>query len=87
MGDLFSERWQVVGFVGYVVALVLLSSGALAGSAAWVRAGALTLLASLSVFGMNLASMLGHLWRPRLRQPERVSKDPPAATAPEPIES
>lgn len=66
LADLYSERLQIVGYWLFLGGLALSVSGALSGRELLARLGGLGLLASLAVFGANLAGMLRHLVRPQL---------------------
>ncbi|MBK9140354.1 MAG: cbb3-type cytochrome c oxidase subunit I [Verrucomicrobia bacterium] len=66
LADLYSEPLQIAGFWLFLGGFALAAAGAGLMKEGWARAGVLVLLASLAVFGINLAGMLRHFFRPRL---------------------
>lgn len=67
LGDLFSEHLQRIAYRLYMAALVVVCAGSAGSSGGWVRVGVGLLLASLLLFGINLFTMVRHLWRPQLQ--------------------
>jgi hypothetical protein len=66
LADLYSEKLQITGFWLFLAGLVLTTAGAGGMKEGLVRIGVVVLLASLAVFGANLAGMLRHFFQPRL---------------------
>ncbi len=66
LADLYSATLQVAGYWCYLMGLAVLGTGILLGQAATVRLGAAVWLGSLAVFGINVAGMMSHLFRPRI---------------------
>jgi hypothetical protein len=69
LADLYSERLQIVGYWLFLGGVLLAVVGAARGREVLARAGAVLLLASLAVFGANLATMLRHFFRPQRLPP------------------
>ena len=67
LADLYSGRWQVVGYWAYLAGLAVTSSGILCTSAAAVRSGTILLALSVASLLINVGSMLLHLVRPKLQ--------------------
>jgi hypothetical protein len=66
LADLYSPVLQAVGYWLFLVGLALTSVAAALGHATCVRAGCALLLASVTVFIVNMGAILSHLVRPRL---------------------
>jgi hypothetical protein len=64
--DLYSPRWQVLGFWTYLAGLAVLCGGTFFGHEKVVQAGGLVLGLSLVAFALNAAKMLSHLVKPRM---------------------
>ena len=67
LADMYSNRLVRVAGAIYVLALVVVASGILLSSAAWVRAGGIVMALAVALHGMNFARILSHLARPRLQ--------------------
>lgn len=78
LADLYSERLQIVGYWLFLAGLTLAVTGTAAQAEPAVRAGVLGLLASLAVFGANLARMLRHFFKPQLAPLAGGRPAPPA---------
>ncbi len=75
LADLYSAKWQKVGYWLYLTGLVTIGTAILLGKAPVVRIGCILLVASLGALAVNVAKMLSHLlqrkaeplaWRPAL---------------------
>lgn len=71
--DMYSTPIQATGFWLWLAALGVMLTGVGLGSELWVRAGAMLFAVSLATLVLNVARILGHLWRPRIHpfQPAR----------------
>jgi len=77
--QLYSERLQTASFWLYLAGLVALGASILTATPAGVRAGALILTASVTLFALNVARMLAHFFKPSAAEPT-----PPPADRPRP---
>jgi hypothetical protein len=66
LADMYSARWQTVGYWCYLLGLTVSSAGIAGSSPIVVRCGCLTLAFSLATLLINVALMLRHLFYPRL---------------------
>jgi hypothetical protein len=66
LSDLYSAYWQKVGYWTWLVGVLGNSVGILLGNNLIVRGSSALLAASLLTLGINLVSMLGHLFRPKV---------------------
>jgi len=66
LADLYSTRLQAVGYWLFLVGLAAVAVATALGHEAGVRLGLLPLLASLAVFGVNMARILSHFVHARL---------------------
>lgn len=64
--DMYSDRLLSWGMLFYALSLVMISTGILVGSNTGVRWGGIAMVAGLLILGMNFASILTHLIKPRL---------------------
>ncbi len=67
LADLYSAKWQAVGYWLYVAGLATTGTAILIGSAPVVRIGCILLAASLGALARNVAMMLSHLFQPKLQ--------------------
>ena len=67
LAELYSGRWQVIGYWAYLAGLAVTSVGIVSASAAAVRVGTILLALSVATLLLNVASMLLHLVRPKLQ--------------------
>lgn len=80
LGDLYSTRVQVGGYVLWLAGLAGVSAGALLSHSLIVRFASLLLAVSLGLFLSNLAMILRHMVRPQI-QPLVLKRPAPAAAA------
>lgn len=66
LADLYSPALQAAGYWLFVAGLLLTSVATALGHETCVRAGCVALLASITVFTVNIGKVLSHLVRPRL---------------------
>jgi hypothetical protein len=66
LADLYSTRLQAVGYWLFLVGLAAVAVATALGHEVGVRLGLLPLLASLAVFGVNMARILSHFFHARL---------------------
>jgi hypothetical protein len=67
LADLYSSRLQAVGYFSFVVGVAVTSAAIAGSSATIVRAGCLLLMLSVATLAVNVAMILSHLLRPRLK--------------------
>jgi cbb3-type cytochrome oxidase subunit 1 len=66
LADLYSPNLQAIGYWTYLAGFLLMSAGIVMSSENIVRCGALIFASSLSVFALNVAKILVHLFRPKI---------------------
>jgi cbb3-type cytochrome oxidase subunit 1 len=66
LADMYSARWQALGYWTYLAALAVTGGGIVSGSESGVRVGCVLLGLSLATLVVNVATMLGHLFSPKL---------------------
>lgn len=76
LGDLYSPVLQAVGYWLFLVGLAFTSVATALGHESGVRAGCSLLLASVTVFIVNMGTVLSHLVRPRLMPLDFKSTQP-----------
>lgn len=67
LADLYSSRWQAIGYWAFVAGLATTSFGILSGSELATRWGCGLIALNLVTFLFNLGLMLGHVFHPRLK--------------------
>jgi hypothetical protein len=67
LADLYSERLQIAGYITFVSGLAVTGAGIAIANAVAIRVGCSFLAASLSTLLINVALMLSHFVRPRLK--------------------
>jgi len=67
MAEMYSERLQVAGYWTFVGGLAMTSVATALGHELAVRGGCALLAASLAVFAVNMAKVLGHWIKPRVQ--------------------
>jgi hypothetical protein len=82
VADMYSARWQAVGYWPHLLGLGVLCGAAAMQSEVGVRVGAGLLLASLAAYAVNLAKILSHLLRPKLEPLPLPHRPAPNATPP-----
>lgn len=78
LADMYSARWQAIGYWLFLVGLLATLVATECSSAAGVRWAFAGLTASLVVFGGNVARMLRHLVRPQLKPLVKTASPRPA---------
>jgi hypothetical protein len=66
LAEMYTEKWQVVGYWLFLAGLLITGIATLCGSALFVRIGCTVLGLSLSTFAVNVGKILGHWLRPRI---------------------
>jgi hypothetical protein len=66
LADMYSARWQALGYWTYLAALAVTGVAIVLGSEPGVRVGCALLGLSLATLALNVATMLRHLFRPKL---------------------
>ena len=67
LAEMYSGRWQAVGYWAYLAGLAV-ASGAIIESSEWgVRVGCALLGLSLATLMLNVGSMLTHFLKPKLQ--------------------
>jgi hypothetical protein len=67
LAELYSSRWQAVGYWAYVLGLATTAVGILCASEPLVRTGCVLLAAALITLLINVALMLSHKFHPKTR--------------------
>ena len=65
LADLYSARWQGIGYWAYLAGLAAASFGILSSNSLIVRLGCAALVLSLLTLIVNSGKMLSHLFRPQ----------------------
>jgi hypothetical protein len=76
LADLYSEKWQIVGYLAFVSGLLITSAGIALSNQAVVRAGCILIEISLATLAFNFAMMLKHFLRPELKPLASVASRP-----------
>ncbi len=66
LAEMYSSRWQAVGYWAYLAGLAVTSPAIIWSSAAGVRVGCALLALSLTTLMLNVSVMLGHFFKPKL---------------------
>ena len=74
LAELYSERLQLTGYWTWLGALAMAGAGILAQNETVERIGAVALLATLTLFTVNIGKMLSHILYPKLKPLPVVTK-------------
>jgi hypothetical protein len=80
LAELYSERWQIVGYAAFVCGLLTTSVGIVLSNATSVRVGCILLGMCLITLALNLANMLKHFFRPELKPLANIVPAPHACS-------
>jgi len=67
LADLYSEKWQIAGYLAFVCGLLIASVGIVLSNPTVVRAGCILIGINMATLAVNLALMLKHFFRPELK--------------------
>jgi hypothetical protein len=67
LAEMYSTRWQAIGYWSYLGGLAISSGGIVSSSQTLIRWGSLSLGLSLAALLLNVAFMLTHFFRPKLK--------------------
>lgn len=66
LAEMYSEKWQIIGYWLFVAGLLTTSVATLFGNTAVVRGGCVLLALSLGAFAVNVGKILSHLLHPKI---------------------
>jgi hypothetical protein len=75
LAEMYSTRWQAIGYWSYLAGLAISSGGIVSSSQTLIRWGSLSLGLSLVALLLNVAFMLTHFFKPKLKP---LSPKPPS---------
>jgi hypothetical protein len=67
LAEMYSERWQLVGYWTYIAGLTVCSAGIVFCSEKIIRAGCAMLCLSVGTFLLNVGAILSHFFKPQLQ--------------------
>ena len=73
LAEMYSARLQVIGYWSFLAGLLATLVAMEFSNAVAVRGGCFLLAAALAVFGINIAQMLRHFFRPQLRPLPKIA--------------
>jgi hypothetical protein len=66
LAEMYSEKWQMIGYWAFLAGLLATSIATVFGNAMLVRIGCVLLALSLATFARNVGRILSHRFRPRI---------------------